>query len=271
MCVNNEVTQKWATRVTSHTVSLAISRGMVSLFHLLTNKMAFKVAKLGRTLVLFGSYSAFFQRTVSLCRSSPRQRFMSSESVATQQQQQQQQERDPETQLLPTMIIFDLDDCLWSPEMHELWSNPSIKEKGNLGDDKNSQGVVGMKVPPAGPTVRLFPGARRVLRELATNPKYAGILLGVASSSLEPSYSHACLEGIEILPQLTMRQLIQYDQIGRTGPLSPDKRTHFRLLHQESNVPYKEMLFFDDCNWGDVSAHYARRTWFCWKAGVSNS
>ena len=152
--------------------------------------------------------------------------------------------------LLPTMIVFDLDDCLWSPEMYTLWSKPSIPETGDLGDG-SSTGVVGMKVPPAGPTVRLFPGARKVLRELITDPKYEGIILAAASSSEEPSFSYACLEGIEITPQVTLRQIISYDQIGRTGALSPDKRTHFRLLHQESQVPYEEMLFFDDCNWGD--------------------
>lgn len=32
------------------------------------------------------------------------------------------------------------------------------------------------------------------------------------------------------------------------------KTTHFRALHEESGVPYNEMLFFDDCNWGDHCA-----------------
>jgi magnesium-dependent phosphatase 1 len=170
--------------------------------------------------------------------------------------------RDP---LLPTMIVFDLDDCLWSPEMYTLHAAPSVPEMGDLSPssggttkDSSMRGVVGMRVPPSGPTVRLFAGARRVLYELATDPKYRGIILAAASSSEEPSYSRACLDGIEVLPGLPMAKMFRYRQIGRTGELTPDKRTHFRLLQRESGVPYEEMLFFDDCNWGDHCGTVAR-------------
>ena len=34
---------------------------------------------------------------------------------------------------LPTMIVFDLDDCLWTPEMHESYEDkPSIPVHGSL-------------------------------------------------------------------------------------------------------------------------------------------
>jgi magnesium-dependent phosphatase 1 len=166
--------------------------------------------------------------------------------------------------LLPRLIVFDLDDCLWSPEMHELDSKPCIPIQGVLNDfdDHNHhdssnatpallRGVVGLQESRGGDTVRLFPGARQVLYELATQPQYQGIRLACASSSLEPSYSYACLQAIEILPDLSMRQILSHVQIGRDPPLSSDKRSHFRLLHQESGIPHEEMLFFDDCNWGD--------------------
>jgi len=32
---------------------------------------------------------------------------------------------------LPNMIVFDLGDCLWTPEMHELYDVPSIPVQGN--------------------------------------------------------------------------------------------------------------------------------------------
>lgn len=156
--------------------------------------------------------------------------------------------------MLPTMIVFDLDDCLWSPEMYTLRDVPSIPEIGDLTPqglpDLNARGCVGMKVPH-GPTVKLFSGARRALYELATNPEYKGIIIASASSSEEPTFSYSCLNGIEILPGLTMDKMFKYNQIGRAGQLTSDKRTHFRLLHKESKVKYEEMLFFDDCNWGD--------------------
>jgi len=153
------------------------------------------------------------------------------------------------------MIVFDLDDCLWTPEMHELPGCPGIPVHGvlNLNNEggKQQNGVVGLQVPRYRDTVVLYDGARRVLYELATNPIYKCVLLATASSSLEPSYSYACLAGIEVLPGLTMGDMMSFNQIGRTGNLSPDKTTHFRELHNESGVPYNEMLFFDDCNWGD--------------------
>ena len=43
--------------------------------------------------------------------------------------------------------------------------------------------------------MELYPGARRTLRELATNPKYQEVKIAVASTSLEPAYSRACIEG----------------------------------------------------------------------------
>jgi magnesium-dependent phosphatase 1 len=52
--------------------------------------------------------------------------------------------------------------------------------------------------------------------------------------------------------------MMTYDQIGRTGPLTSNKRTHFQLLQQESRIPFEEMLFFDDCNWGDHCATVTR-------------
>jgi magnesium-dependent phosphatase 1 len=42
--------------------------------------------------------------------------------------------------------------------------------------------------------------------------------------------------------------MFSFDRIEK---LTPRKTTHFRELHKESKVPFEEMLFFDDCNWGD--------------------
>ena len=113
---------------------------------------------------------------------------------------------------LPSMIVFDLDDCLWTPEMHELYGKPTKPERGVLNShmpvEAQVKGVVGLS-NQHGQTVTLYEGARRALYELATNPHYQNVIVAVASSSLEPTYSHACLEGIEILPGKTLRSFIQ--------------------------------------------------------------
>lgn len=153
--------------------------------------------------------------------------------------------------LLPSMIVFDLDDCLWSPEMYTLRDKPSIPIEGIIDEKNRQRGIVGMQVPRGGPIVRLFPEAREILQELVTNPTYKDITLSLASSSEEPTYSRACLEGIELFPGTVLAQLFPFTQIGRSPPLSSRKTTHFSLLQKESSIPYHQMLFFDDCNWGD--------------------
>jgi hypothetical protein len=97
----------------------------------------------------------------------------------------------------------------YDPSIHsELPGMPEIPVHGDL-DDNGTQGVVGLQVLRYQETVKLYPGARKVLHELATNPKYKDITIATASSSLEPSYSYACLDGIEILPGVVMGDLMR--------------------------------------------------------------
>jgi magnesium-dependent phosphatase 1 len=169
-----------------------------------------------------------------------------SRMYATSKQQLELKER-----ILPSMIVFDLDDCLWSPEMYTLRNKPSIPVEGIIDEKSQHRGIVGMQVPRNGPVVKLFSEAREILQELVTNPIYTDITLGLASSSEKPTYSWSCLEGIEIVPGTFMKDIFSFAQIGRSAPLSSRKTTHFSLLQQESSIPYHQMLFYDDCNWGD--------------------
>ena len=79
----------------------------------------------------------------------------------------------------------------------------------------------------------------------------------------------AALSLLEVVPGVTIRQLFARGwpadfegnvQIGRSPPLSSDKAaTHFPAILRETDVPYDEMLFFDDCNWGDHCANVANK------------
>jgi hypothetical protein len=170
----------------------------------------------------------------------------------------------PPPDSLPTIIVFDLDDCLWTPEMHELSGMPCIPVEGPLdpNDAQSALGIVGMKVPSQRSRrrrggfdwgcqpqdeeiVELYPEARYVLRQLATNPLLKCVQLAVASTSLEPTYSKACINGIEIVEGVTLGSMLSYTQIGREGKLSTRKTSHFQLIREESGgVSYDEMLFF---------------------------
>ena len=165
------------------------------------------------------------------------------------------------TQEFPELVVFDLDQCLWSPEMYTLSEVPSSSKikMGSLG--KYGDGIVG--VWSGRELIQLFPAAVEVLQRYYLD-NYPGMRIAAASSA---DTLHAVKIGrtamslLEILPGVTMRAVFAKGwpvgfegnmQIGRTPPLSSDKAaTHFPILRQLTNIPYDKMLFFDDCSWGD--------------------
>lgn len=163
--------------------------------------------------------------------------------------------------MLPELIVFDLDECLWSPEMYTLSDVPtkSSIQHGLLGS--YGEGVVGVK--SGGETIRLYRGALQVLQEIYLD-KYPGMRIAAASSADTPQavrIGRTAMGLLEILPGVTMREAFAkgwregFDgnlQIGRSHPLSSDKAaTHFPILRTCTGIEYDKMLFFDDCGWGD--------------------
>lgn len=161
---------------------------------------------------------------------------------------------------LPQLVVFDLDHCLWLPEMYTLDEIPTKTITGplhNLGD-----GAVAAK--SGRKEIRLFPDALKVLQAIHLNQYGSEIRIAAASSADTPHavrVAHAAMSLLEIVPGVTMKEVFNRGfakefkgniQIGRTYPLSSDKsKTHFPLLLKHTNIPYSQMLFFDDCNWGD--------------------
>mmetsp|Transcript_59585 Transcript_59585/g.111504 ORF Transcript_59585/g.111504 Transcript_59585/m.111504 type:complete len:182 (+) Transcript_59585:60-605(+) len=146
--------------------------------------------------------------------------------------------------MLPHLIVFDLDACLWTPEMYELASAPSTycSKRGGIMAGRD--------------TVSIFPGAMRVLQRLCTDPAFSGIQIAVASSTTEPAFANKCLDEFPLLPGKVEKvgDLVRYRQIYR-GSKGAE---HFPKLKEESGVSYDKMIFFDDCtcvdNCGDVAA-----------------
>ena len=140
---------------------------------------------------------------------------------------------------LPSLIVFDLDACLWSPEMYELDKAPTTWDAKRGG------------VKAGQDTVTLYPGARETLLRLLTDPTFQGCKIAAASSTTEPAYAKKCLEQTPIdlsgERKEKMGDLIKFRQIypGSKG------RTHFPRLQQETGIPYSEMIFFDDCSYSD--------------------
>jgi hypothetical protein len=111
-------------------------------------------------------------------------------------------------------------------------------------------------------TVSLHPGAVHALRKLWANefPEY--VRFATASSANTPfavKCAHAALRALEVHPGVSVYEVLhrgwdhdddRHLQIGRSKPLSPDKRTHFNRLNSLLGIDFEHMVFFDDCNWG---------------------
>ena len=177
---------------------------------------------------------------------------------------------------VPQLVVFDLDDCLWSPEMYTLRFEPDTAVAGDLGGGVGS-GAVGATVTTqrrgGAPTVQLFPGARAVLQSIWAGELGSNVRCAAASSADTPlavRCAHASLAILEVVPGVTLLDFFARNhppevvaskahlQIGRSPPLSSDKTTHFRFLQECTRVKFNMMLFFDDCNWGENCARVER-------------
>lgn len=165
---------------------------------------------------------------------------------------------------LPELIVFDLDQCLWHPEMYTLYDIPSPSSKKCFKSiDESDQRQIITAIASSDEYIRLFPAALKVLQDYYMN-NYPNMRIAVASSADTPlavQIGRAAMNILEIFPGVTVRQAFAKGwpdgfegnlQIGRTHPLTPDKsRSHFPILQKNTGIEYGKMLFFDDCLWGD--------------------
>ena len=135
--------------------------------------------------------------------------------------------------VVPRLVVFDLDACLWLPEMYQLPAPPS-------GWDAAARGVrAGSDV------VRLFPGALHALAQLASEPRFAETRVALASSTSKPEYARAVLAQYRLNDSRggTFGERVSWAEL---YPIS-HKGAHFRNLQRASSIPFEEMLFFDEC------------------------
>merc|ERR1712166_335689 len=135
--------------------------------------------------------------------------------------------------VLPRLVVFDLDFCLWHPEMYELAGSP-FRKQGEAVVDKR------------GTEIELFPAARTVLNSLATDPQWEQTQVAYASRTDKPAWARECLGLIEVAPGVTMEQLGAYAEIGGGDGAAGCKTNHFGKIQAASGLSYNEMIFFDD-------------------------
>jgi len=139
-------------------------------------------------------------------------------------------------QRLPVLIVLDLDNTLWTPELYQL----------------NQR-----RTPQARKDIQLFPDMPRIFRtvEQATTTGRSAPKWAVASRAQNKEWA------LELHSQFQ----VDYGNKKDTRTLLPDifdpkhieiqggtKKRHFQALRECTNVPYHNMIFYDD--W-DVNLH----------------
>lgn len=115
----------------------------------------------------------------------------------------------------PSLIVFDLDNTLWTPELFQLRKL-----------QRNDQ------LPVAGKDVTIFPGAQKIIDRLRSKE---GVKLGIASRTNSGAWAR------DLIDQFGLTDVFEYVEI-----FPGDKQAHFRNLKEKSEIPFNEMLFFDD-------------------------
>jgi magnesium-dependent phosphatase 1 len=120
----------------------------------------------------------------------------------------------------PKLIVFDLDNTLWTPELYFIRN----LERGAK--------------PVAGKDIDLFPGAQQVI-QMIRDGTFCNTQFALASRTSSVDWAH------DLLHQFNIRHLFQYVEI-----YPGDKTAHFSKLQAASGISYCDMLFFDDARHG---------------------
>lgn len=147
---------------------------------------------------------------------------ISSFSLSTGGKNNHQQSDSPPTKLcaVPELIVFDLDNTLWFPELYQLRK----LQKDNV-------------YPIAHRDVKLFPAAWGVIEHIRNDPhgQFAKTKFAVASRTKSVEWAH------DLLKQFELVDFFHYIEI-----FPGDKKQHFNNLKQQSGIDFDRMLFFDD-------------------------
>ena len=139
---------------------------------------------------------------------------------------------------VPKVLVFDLDGCVWDPEMYELWGGGGspfkVLKNGNLSDR-------------SGTIVRLLGDVRQIMAEFRTDTKWSGSVIAVASSCDEPSWARECIQKFPVGTdnQFTLKDIFapNYIEIYKSS-----KDNHLKSIQEkcEEGISFKDMIFFDN-------------------------
>ena len=140
--------------------------------------------------------------------------------------------------MLPKAIIFDLDGCVWAPEMYQLmYGSPFKKDPENIPDmlTCNNQ------------PVRLLGDIRNIFEELYTQECFDGVKIGISSRTDEPDWARELLSKFEVTVNEKSQPIHLINIFNGPVEIAKDsKKAHFRRIHAKTGINYEDMLFFDN-------------------------
>ena len=137
--------------------------------------------------------------------------------------------------MLPKVLVFDLDGCVWNPEMYELmWGRGGAPFKVRPdGDLEDSDGEL----------IYLMGDVRSIMRELKTDSKWSAVKIAIASKCNEPNWAHECLDKFDLGDGIKLRSVFDPDLIEIYGGL---KDSHLKTIQNKTGAALADMIFFDN-------------------------
>jgi len=136
----------------------------------------------------------------------------------------------------PRCVVFDLDGCLWSPEMYQLeW------DRGGAPFTAEPADTDGALRDRRGTRVQLHSGVRSAMTELVEDPKWDGVVVAVASCCDVPSWARELLSKFDLGGGRRLSDIVTVCEIH-----GGNKKGHFRQIASATGCDLGDMIFFDN-------------------------
>lgn len=133
----------------------------------------------------------------------------------------------------PACVVFDLDGCLWHPDMYMMRGGAPFKPQ----DDGTMLGT-------SNECVTLHSGVRMVMNELADDPSWKGTTVAVASCCDEPLWARDLLRKFEL--NAAGRKLEDVIDMPVCLIRFGNKQDHLKDIADVVGCSLEQMIFFDN-------------------------
>ena len=140
--------------------------------------------------------------------------------------------------LLPSLVVFDLDDTVWWPEMYMTAGSFHCEPPGST-----------RVVDRLGEELTIHPGARVAIEEMLNRPRWrrANAQIAFASRTDEPAWAMEAMRLLRVCTDPRGRDVTLEDAVDHAEVYPVRSKTEqFHRLKEKSGVPFDEMLFFDN-------------------------